>query len=1082
MSQTPSGDAPAFYLGRAGQQYGPYSWEDVLRLAETGHVLSDDLLWSPSWSAWTPASAIPELQGLLARAPAPARRRRRVWPFLLLAAALAAGAAALWSFLHRKPAYTLVDVATHRVEPASREQTIRYGERITVTLPPGFTEKRRTLRIGRLKEAPAFAIRSPGILSLVELTLDGGAQPPKPVEVRFAYDPKELDPAHTPREQLAAYRWDAEGGGWIALSMRVDEASRTVAVLVDHFSLVGVFRLLGKVLGYGGTAALVVSTVGEWALNDVYVTPQGNFRILYSATAIQAHGILRDAVWSRHNTDPGRAYSAAHPRYIQDVGAYLEAALSAYTRTDRGGHGLRNPAGERQGWLGKYQKSVTVKIDSYLSAVTGAPSYEKIFERLHIPTNNALAADDARVTLGHELFHVVQAEYYGVAGMTNPVNSWWLEATAEYAGHVAAWPSPLKGMDFGCGPDYLTYPVFTKGTISGPGWTSRAYQYVTSAWVKYLVDQGLGFREVFEAVASDTGPVTPERSLANFLGSRGGMDRLHRGFAAWMIFSPGGFLKGYPVATFSGDTRRDVASARSILKLGAGGRVTHGFDVANGYAAQVWAVRLQKGARAKAGARQPLLVKVNEKTPGVVVDLYVLPAGQRTLQPATPARSLFTESSSVLVRAGAGDTLCVLAGNGYSGAGGAQVVVTDAGVLLEIDPPEMTDAVAGERYAFELRAERIPKEVRKAIFEWDFGDGGEESTGTEEEAISDGEAETEIEHVFEATGKEQKHTLKVVLKSETGMTLAQAEAPVALPLGKPRVVIEPRRGTGPAGATFQFTARARPEGAYRFEWTWPGLARPVVATGRESGVAPVFTRAGEYAVAVKLLDAKGSLLSSDRATAAVEPATATPAPGLWKRVRVDHLPLEKPAADKSDRLEVEDSDGRLACRYTGYYAIGAPPEVRAEAEMSLSWTPPPASGGPGQEWRPAARADVARAWQNRPASGADLLEERRRLREGKPRVEKKPERIDLDVELFFEAGRSIEESLDRVRAHSSPFSRVKPGQPGDDKVLAFPDGDRGYRYFCFTLAAACEAGSSLQRADSRFNHCYEWVPPVPARR
>ncbi len=844
-----------------------------------------------------------------------------------------------------KTQYTIVDVATYRVVPGSKEQVITYGEKVTVTLPPGFLEKQHTLTVGRLKEVPSFAIKSPGVLALVDLTLDGGVQPLKPVELRVAYDPAELDPAYTPQEQLAAFRWDEKGGGWIALPMRVDERSRSAAVLMDHFSVVGVFKLLGKVLGVGGTAAVVVTSIGEWALNDVYVTPEGNFRILYSKKAIEGHVVLNDSAWGKLNQNPTFAYSGQYPRYIQDIGGFLESALKAYAGT----HGFRNPAGERQGWLCKYQKSIIVKMDSYFSAVTGAPSYEKIFERLHIPTDEALSANNARVTLGHELFHVVQAEYYGIAGMTNPMNSWWLEATADYAAHVAAWPAPLAGLDFGCGPNYFTYPISTKGAIAGPGWTDRGYEYITAGWVKYLVDGGVGFREMFEAVAGDVALVPPTRSLANYLADRGGMDALHRAFAAWMAFSPSGFLKKYPLATFSGATDRDIASARSMLTLGTGKEVTHAFDLPVGYTAQLWAIRLQKGVK-KGGQKEPLLVKVNEKTSGVVVDLFVIPAGQRTLQPAKPVKSLFTEDASVLVKAWAGDTLCVMAGNGNTSAGRAEVVVVDTGVLLEIDPPEILKAVPNQRYEFKLKAEKIPKQVQKAFFDWDFGDGGEESSGTEEEPVADGGAEAEIHYTYEESDEEQVYTLKVVLKSETGMTLTQSEAKVTMPLGKPQVVIEPGRGVGPPGATFDFTAKARPPGVYRFQWRWPGLDKAVVTQGEDSKVAPVFTQEGEHPVTVELFDADGNLLAQDRATAAVEPAKGGPG-GTWVLARR----WSEVMGDKSGSpgpQKVSISDGGATTFYTfnqsDYEKAYNIPVQRGV--FSHSWSALPAQMQAGKEY------------------------------------------------------------------------------------------------------------------------------------
>lgn len=946
------------YLGRWGQQYGPYAWEDVLRFARDGQLLADDLVWISSTPEWTPATWFPDLAPFLVpppdavaapSSPAVPPRGRSLWPLLVLAMLLALGAlvAGTIYWFAAPPPFAVVDRSSFTVVPSSAEQELRYSDRVSVVLPPGFATTERTLRIGRLDRTPPFAPQSPGVLALLDLGLDDGAQPPKPVELRLTYDPSELDPDHAPGEQLAAYRWDPDGRGWIGLPMKVDETSRTATVLVDHFSVVGVFRLLGRVLGVGGTAAYVATSVGEWALNDVYVTPQGNFEILYSASGIQA-SVLNDATWGQLYPNPGFAFRSQYPRYVQDMGQLLESALAAYTST----LGFRNPAGQREGWTGTYQKRVIVKLDSYFAAVTGAPSYEKIFERLHIPTNNAMRPDDARVTLGHELFHVVQAEYYGLAGMTNPMNSWWLEATADYAAHRAAWPTPVAGLDYGCGPNYLGFPISTKGAISGPGWSDRGYEYVTGGWVGFLVDRGFSFREMFEAVAGDHALTPPVRSLANYLGSRGGMETLYRQFAGWMMFSPGGFLSRYPLASFSGATDRDVASARSTLALRSGLEVGHRFELPVGYAAQLWTIRLDKAARQKAGLREPFLVTVKEKSSGVVVDIYLVPAGQRTLTPVAPLRSLFTEDSSTLIKAGAGDMVCVVAANGNTSAGVAEVSIADTAVLLEIDPPELRAASAGERYEFKLKAAKIPKVVGRVSFDWDFGDAGDDSSGSEEEAVADGEAETEISHTFEASDEEQRFVLEVVLKDERGVALTDAEAEITLPLGQPEVVIQPRRAVGPAGATFDFTAEARPSGSYRFEWRWPGLSAPVVSSGESSTVAPVFSSPGEQPVTVELYDESGALVATDRATAAVEEIQRGGA-GTWYLVR-QWSELFTTAADTGFpgpvTASISDGSGRTShtfdrSDYEKYYDI---PVTRGE--FSHSWSALPKRMEVGREY------------------------------------------------------------------------------------------------------------------------------------
>lgn len=52
---------PVWHLSRDGKQWGPFSHEELLQRAARGEVWSDDLLWKPGLTDWTPASSIPGL-------------------------------------------------------------------------------------------------------------------------------------------------------------------------------------------------------------------------------------------------------------------------------------------------------------------------------------------------------------------------------------------------------------------------------------------------------------------------------------------------------------------------------------------------------------------------------------------------------------------------------------------------------------------------------------------------------------------------------------------------------------------------------------------------------------------------------------------------------------------------------------------------------------------------------------------------------------------------------------------------------------------------------------------------------------
>ena len=71
------------YLGRDGQQMGPYAWAQIAAMASSGQVRPGDLAWHDGMAGWLPAEQVLTRLGLsvgtvpsapLAVAPPPARR------------------------------------------------------------------------------------------------------------------------------------------------------------------------------------------------------------------------------------------------------------------------------------------------------------------------------------------------------------------------------------------------------------------------------------------------------------------------------------------------------------------------------------------------------------------------------------------------------------------------------------------------------------------------------------------------------------------------------------------------------------------------------------------------------------------------------------------------------------------------------------------------------------------------------------------------------------------------------------------------------------------------------------------------
>lgn len=50
-----------WFLGRDGQQYGPYSWDEMRAYAAQGLIKGDDMVWAPHLPGYVPAKRIQDL-------------------------------------------------------------------------------------------------------------------------------------------------------------------------------------------------------------------------------------------------------------------------------------------------------------------------------------------------------------------------------------------------------------------------------------------------------------------------------------------------------------------------------------------------------------------------------------------------------------------------------------------------------------------------------------------------------------------------------------------------------------------------------------------------------------------------------------------------------------------------------------------------------------------------------------------------------------------------------------------------------------------------------------------------------------
>lgn len=430
------------------------------------------------------------------------------------------------------------------IGPSSVDQIVSYKDEISVTIPPGILDNTRTLSISRVENPPPNSIAPFAETIAFDVSIVGLEQLNGYVEIKMKYDPALLNPEYSAEDQLMVMRWNEEGKFWLPLPYKVDTAHQTVSFRTNHLTI---NELINVMSGPAIWAAKL------W-LYSVYVTPEGNFRLLYYKSAIQKDVVFGDSAWPANYKNPlyPIKYKAKTPRFIQDIGHLLEIALKNYVDTYK----FKDPT---PGLLwGK--NPITVNIDSGLTNLNqlrgGGAIYENVWQSIHFPSGYLTDFNNGSSygTVGHELFHRIEAEYYERTGFLVPHNTWWLEAAAEYAGYRAAWSDKkqLNNLHEKTGSDFLSYPLSTTGVMANVnGWClQQSYEYAASTFIQFLVEKkGLIFSDMISYVSKGSPIATPLERLNGYNGLV--LSAYYKEFAAWSIFCSDSFLERYKISTIS---------------------------------------------------------------------------------------------------------------------------------------------------------------------------------------------------------------------------------------------------------------------------------------------------------------------------------------------------------------------------------------------------------------------------------------------------------------------------------------------------------------------------------------------------
>lgn len=828
-----------------------------------------------------------------------------------------------------------VELFRKTATPSSEMQSIYCADDIVITLPENFLQEAKTVTVSRI-DNPAVLRETPyGIPTVYDISIEGMEQLPQNIEIAMKYNPSWFEDGASVADYLEPRRWDEQHQVWVDLYYRVDEDTHTVHFLTDHLSSFTYFLTGFKWIGLAETAAIVGGTAYalEWLANDVYISPENNFRILYSQKGVSE--IFPEDDWIKAMAGGSLTRISRHspraPMMLHTVGSVLEDSLKAYLDA-----GFEDPTRNRFA-SSIYTRRVKVKVDSYWNFYgAGEFSYNAFWDQINLPTEivkievfdpakddpSAYKKAEAYLTqvLAHELFHAIQLPYYGsYTDLGKGRHLWWMEASAEYAANDIAWKRTGTVLNERIGNKFFEYPLNSTGKKAATcsSGSTLDYEYLSAVFIRYLTQQaGYDFKELVKFVAATGWDVEPVSAIGEFARTKSGVNfaLLYRDFVVWMLEEG-----NLTAADFNNPDNKDTVAEKSQSVSIPENRVTVILEKQESHSGEV-AIFKSSG---NADGSQPQLEYVNTiKESGIGLEtevdagdaLYFIATNGDATERDVTVRIKSKEEESKDTDILAERSFVV---NQY---GAAKIWAVKLEVShWTIEPDKMEEGQFNEEYIFTVKGEKIAKEVQEVRLEYDFGDGGKNAQGSAIGTVrSGGTVEIDLKYTYEIPDNlnvEEEILYPVTVKIMNGSSLLGSVSatveikPVTISILPPRIMTyELTEGAREVEHTFE--AAVRPEGSYHFEWDF-GDGSPTQSTqGGSSTISHTYTGIGTWHPKVTLYSDNGAKLAEDRITIILEYAEgASPS-----EAPVDSTPPADPVAlDPDSDIVPVASSGNFVC-------------------------------------------------------------------------------------------------------------------------------------------------------------------------
>ena len=532
-----------------------------------------------------------------------------------------------------------------------------------VAIPAGALRQSSTLTIKpTLPSGLNPAIVTP--LLSDDVTIAEQSQFSKKLIIEFPYKKSLLNPGYADRDQLLAAYYDTTAREWKLIPYEVDPSTMVVRVKTDHLTEIMIARTNPETNNVS-TPANAQKVLAQAASGKAKQIPDlHSYEAVYQTKHFTVKFNIQEEKdmtakgftyidWAYDESqypkvEYGKNFYLQYnndqmsPALIKNVLGLDEAQISALLPRR-----IKEFAMIAEAVYSKYEQSFRPISDPITIRIIpeGSPKVTKYQNHMELSLDHIDRPSDVWVTVGHEVFHMVQRMYANPLDMAK--NEWLMEATAEYAGFKLAPPSPMPISGRAVNMEYFRTKL---GTVEGLLWSRGSHEYKSSKFIEYLVkNYGLNLSDMFNHYSNQI-MVNDFQFLEDYMKTKKPgfiLGKAYLDFASYMMFDT------------AGDLSTTDMYAESYKLSFNGGRVYRDLSLFDSYVPNISAVRIEIPDKEK----RMVIVKAESPDLGLGVNAYLLKSNSKSAY-IKPILELASEKEKfTTVEVEKGDIIYFVAGN-----------------------------------------------------------------------------------------------------------------------------------------------------------------------------------------------------------------------------------------------------------------------------------------------------------------------------------------------------------------------------------------------------------------------------------